>query len=93
MNGTTLEVTFAMVRIPPMITIPTMKARTAPKIQPAPANGPASPPVTEYTWLKDWFAWNMLPPPSAPKIQQKAKRTAKTRPRAPMPISAKPFER
>jgi len=37
-----------------------------------------------------WFAWNMLPPPSAPKIQNTANRPAKNLPPG-MPLSRKTF--
>ena len=68
MAGTSRLVVAPIDLMPPMMTRPTNRARTMPKIRAAPAlpRKPSAPPVTFCTWAKVWLAWNMLPP-AAPK--------------------------
>src|SRR5919106_5504127 len=93
MNGTTFSVTRAIDLMPPMITTPTITATTSPNSQPLSAMKPASPPVMLTICWNDWLAWNMLPPPSEPAMQQIAKNTARTLPNPAMPFSARPLLR
>jgi hypothetical protein len=44
-------------------------------------------------WAKDWLAWNMLPTPSAPPMQQIEKKTARNLPSVALPSSDKPLDR
>jgi hypothetical protein len=44
-------------------------------------------------WVVAWFAWNMLPPPIAPPMQQMAKNTARNLPSFLSPSSASPSRR
>ncbi len=56
MNGTSLDVTRAIERMPPMITSAVRMASTLPNSQPRVAKKLDSPPVTLTNWTYAWFA-------------------------------------
>ena len=85
MKGTTFSVTRAMDFRPPTITANTMPAKTKPVIQPG-----IIPDNAQQSAACAWLAWNMLPPPNAPRIQKIENSTARILPPG-RPSSAKPF--
>ena len=92
MTGTRTEATSPIRLMPPMITVPTARARSRPKAT-APASLPSHGALSSKvfaTWAKAWFDWYMLPPPKLPPMHITAKTTARKRPSPPRPISASP---
>ena len=70
--GTSTVVTFAILLIPPIVTIPTKIATIKPKIQPQPYRKLCSPPVINKIWWVDWLIWIILPAAILPPIHKSA---------------------
>ena len=84
MNGTIFSVTLAIDLMPPTITRKTTAAITKP------VTTPGKSPTMLTICACAWLAWNMLPPPSAPPMQNTEKTTAMIRPPG-TPRSRKPL--
>ena len=91
MKGTIFSVTLAIDLMPPRMTMPTARAKAMPMAHVRPVL--PSLPVTARIWAVAWLAWNMLPPPSEPRMQNTAKAAASTLPRPLSPRSARPSRR